>query len=107
MNWINLAQDRDWWKALVNTVMNSPFLYNAGMFLSRCMTGSQTTTLKFINKLCENCLTYCAQDMWQLIRMGIPVLFQCILCYKGLITSPAVKHLIPAVVLHMLPILLL
>jgi hypothetical protein len=22
MNWINLAQDRDWWQALVNTVMN-------------------------------------------------------------------------------------
>jgi transposase len=24
MNWIDLAQDRDWWRALVGTVMNLP-----------------------------------------------------------------------------------
>jgi hypothetical protein len=24
IDWIDLAQDRDWWKALVNTVMNLP-----------------------------------------------------------------------------------
>jgi hypothetical protein len=22
MNWINLAQDKDWWRAVVNVVMN-------------------------------------------------------------------------------------
>jgi hypothetical protein len=42
--------------------------------------------------------------MWQLIRMGIPVLFQHTLRHKGLITSAAVKHLTVAVVLHMLPV---
>jgi hypothetical protein len=34
MDWIDLAQDRDQWKALVNTVMN------AGKFSSSCTIGS-------------------------------------------------------------------
>jgi hypothetical protein len=36
MEWIDLAQDRNQWRALVNTVMNS----NAGKFLSGCIIGS-------------------------------------------------------------------
>jgi hypothetical protein len=38
--WIEVAKDRDQWKALVNTVMNLPFPYNAGKFLSSCKIGS-------------------------------------------------------------------
>jgi hypothetical protein len=41
MNWIDLAQDdRDQWKAFVNTVMNLWVLENAGRFLSSCTIGS-------------------------------------------------------------------
>jgi hypothetical protein len=39
MDWINLAQDRDQWRALVNMVKNLQIPYNVGKFLSSCATG--------------------------------------------------------------------
>jgi hypothetical protein len=36
MGWIDLAQDRDQWSALVNTVMNLRVTKNGGKFLSSC-----------------------------------------------------------------------
>jgi hypothetical protein len=39
MEWIDLAQDRDRWKVLVNTVINLRVSLNAGNFLSSCTTG--------------------------------------------------------------------
>jgi hypothetical protein len=40
MDWSDLAQDRDQWRALVNKEMNLWVLQNFGKFLSICRTGS-------------------------------------------------------------------
>jgi hypothetical protein len=40
MRWIDLAQDRDQWRILVNTVMNLRVPSNVEKFLSSCTTGS-------------------------------------------------------------------
>jgi hypothetical protein len=39
MNWIDLAQDRYQWRALMNTVMNLRIPQNAKKFLSNCTIG--------------------------------------------------------------------
>jgi hypothetical protein len=40
MDWIDLAKDRDQWRAVLNTVMNLRIPKKAGKFLSKCTTGS-------------------------------------------------------------------
>jgi hypothetical protein len=42
MDWIDVAQDKDQWRALVNTVMNLRIPQNAGKFLSSCRIGGFT-----------------------------------------------------------------
>jgi hypothetical protein len=39
MDWIDMAQDRDQWWALVNTVINLRVAQNVGKFLSERATG--------------------------------------------------------------------
>jgi hypothetical protein len=39
MDWIDLSQDRDQWRAHVNTVLSLLAPYNFGSFLSSCSTG--------------------------------------------------------------------
>jgi hypothetical protein len=39
IDWIDLTQDKDQWRALVNTIMNLQVPENAGKFLSSCPIG--------------------------------------------------------------------
>jgi hypothetical protein len=39
MDWIDLPQDRNQWKTLMNTVMNLRVPLNSGKFLSSCTIG--------------------------------------------------------------------
>jgi hypothetical protein len=47
MDWIDQAQDRHQWRALVNKVMNLRVPLNAGNFLSGCTIGSFSRTVQF------------------------------------------------------------
>jgi hypothetical protein len=39
VGWIDMAQDKDQWRALVNMVLNLQVPYNAGKFFSGCTIG--------------------------------------------------------------------
>jgi hypothetical protein len=57
MDWIDPAEDRDQWRALVNTVMNLRIPYNVGEFLSSCTTGGFLRTLLYgVCYPCTDCL---------------------------------------------------
>jgi hypothetical protein len=47
MDWIDLAHERDLWRALVNTVMNLRVPQNAGKSLSSCTIGGSSRRAQF------------------------------------------------------------
>jgi hypothetical protein len=51
MGWIDLAQDKGQWKALVNTVINLRIPYNDGKFLAASREGLNPMELVRLRKL--------------------------------------------------------
>jgi hypothetical protein len=47
MDWIDLAEDMDQWRALVNMVMNLRVPQNAGKFWSSCTIGGFSRGAQF------------------------------------------------------------
>jgi hypothetical protein len=69
MDWIDLAQERDQWWALVNTVMNLRVLSISGKFLSRCTIGgfSRRAQLREVSLVIEANKKIIRQDRPRLV----------------------------------------
>jgi hypothetical protein len=50
VDWIDVAQDWDQWRALVNTVLNLRVPCNAGNFLRGCTIGGSSEGLRSVSK---------------------------------------------------------
>jgi hypothetical protein len=70
LDWIDMAQDRDQWKALVNTVMNLRVPYNIVNFLSSCTTGGFSRRLSSINFNNVTTLVYNNEKIRTLANVG-------------------------------------
>jgi hypothetical protein len=54
VDWIHLAQNREWWQALVNIVMNLQVPYKVGNFLTeRTISFSRRTLLHGVSQLVQ------------------------------------------------------
>jgi hypothetical protein len=61
VDWIDMAQDRDQWRAFVSTILNLRVPWNAGKFLSDCpINGSsrRAQLREYVSKYCLRCRSW-------------------------------------------------
>jgi hypothetical protein len=63
VDWVDLAQDKDQWRALVKKVMNLRTPLNAGKFLSSCTTGglsrrAQLLGVRYTDRQISKCVLH-------------------------------------------------
>jgi hypothetical protein len=76
MDLINVAQGRDKWRALVNTVMNLLVPSNTGKFFSNCRIDN-LSSIKLVSLVC-GVAVYCKTSavrnaVCMMVRLGFPV----------------------------------
>jgi hypothetical protein len=76
MDWIDLAQERDQWTALVNTVLDHLVSLSIGKFLSSCATGgfSRRDQLHGVS-VSETCVDVASglHRIGQVLKCNIPI----------------------------------
>jgi hypothetical protein len=79
MDWIDLDEDRDWWRTIVNMILNLQVPYSAAKFLSSCTIGRLLRLAQFMESvigqiICNMTVIDFLTVRWVFILTGHPLM---------------------------------